>query len=73
METISEIKTFQIDYSCPKCEKGFLRPTGQVLSSYPPQYPHSCNNINCDYTEVFYKSYPHIVYQPTDQLIIKLP
>jgi len=66
METKSEVKTIQIDYLCPKCEKGFLRPTGLVLNSYPPQYPHSCNNINCDYKETFNVCYPYNEYQSTN-------
>lgn len=53
MEVKNEVKTVRVDYLCPKCEKGFLRPTGQVQTAYPPQYPHKCNNPDCDYYETF--------------------
>ena len=60
METTKEVKTIQVDYECPKCEVGKLRPTGQKLLSNPPQYPHKCTE--CDFTETFRdKTYPYII------------
>lgn len=62
METTKEVKTIQVDYDCPKCEVGKLRPTGQKLLSYPLQYPHKCTE--CDFTETFRgKTYPYIIYE----------
>ncbi len=29
---------------CPKCYKGHLKPTGEVLLSNPPQYPYVCDS-----------------------------
>ncbi len=62
METRKEVKQVQVDYRCPKCKNGYLRPTGTVLNSNPPQFPHKCNN--CDYMETFRdKQYPYIDYE----------
>ena len=64
MEVRKKVDTIKVDYRCPKCGKGFLRPTGQVLYSNPLQYPHRCNNNDCDYGETFTdKSYPYIDYE----------
>jgi len=62
MEIRTEVKTFRIDYLCPKCKTGHLRHSGTVLTINPPEYPHNCNNIKCDYAENFSgKSYPYII------------
>jgi len=67
METRKQVVTVQVDYKCPKCDKGYLRHTGRVLTSYPPQYPHRCNNPECDYGETFSdKCYPHLEYEVID-------
>ncbi len=63
MEIRKELKTFQVDYKCPKCENGYLRSNGIVLTSDPPQYPHICNNEKCDHSETFKKIYPYIDYE----------
>ena len=64
-EIRSEVKEVLIDYLCPKCNIGHLRPTGTVLTSCPPQFPHKCNN--CDYMETFtVKQYPYIDYEEID-------
>jgi len=42
METRRKVKTIEVDYKCPNCDTGFLRPTGQVLTSFPAQYRHCC-------------------------------
>lgn len=63
-EETKEVKTFTVDYKCPVCDDGYLRPTGTVLTSYPPQYPHMCNRESgCGYGETFNKIYPHIDYK----------
>lgn len=62
METKKEVKTVQVDYECPKCETGKLRPTGICLTTYPPMYPHKCTD--CDYGETFTdKMYPYIAHE----------
>jgi len=61
MEEREKVKTIKVDYKCPKCDVGYLRPSGTVLTSYPPQYPHKCTE--CDYTENFNRTYPYIEYE----------
>lgn len=63
MEEKTELKTFVVKYKCPSCETGYLKPTGQCFASYPPQYPHSCDNPNCAYTETFNETYPKLTYE----------
>jgi hypothetical protein len=70
MEERKEVKTIKVDYLCPKCGKGYLRPTGQVFTTNPPQYPHRCNNPECDYGETFMGiAYPYFDYEP----VLKFP
>lgn len=65
-ETKSNVKIVKVDYKCPNCEHGYLRPTGQVYTTYPPMIPHMCN-ANCGYSQTFTdKSYPFIDYVPID-------
>jgi len=59
-ETRKDVKQVQVDYLCPKCNIGHLRPTGTVFPTNPPQFAHKCNN--CDYMETFLKQYPYIDY-----------
>lgn len=62
MEERREVKTFEVDYKCPKCGIGYLRPIGIISDNSPLTYPHKCNN--CNYTELMkgYK-YPYIIYE----------
>lgn len=63
METRDEVKTIQVDYKCPKCETGYLRPTGMVYDCSPPSYPHRCTETDCDYGTSFSIRYPKIEYE----------
>lgn len=65
METKEEVKTFQVDYTCDKCGVGKMRPSGNVLTTYPVQYPHYCNNpIKCDEIKIFTGiTYPYTTYE----------
>jgi len=58
MEKYTEVKTYEVDYKCPKCNDGYLRPTGYTLMSYPVKFPHVCNK--CQYGITLDKSYPTI-------------
>ena len=62
MEVKKEVKTIKVDYECPKCKNGHLRNDGMVLTSFPAQYPHRCDNRNCDYGETFHVRYPYMEY-----------
>jgi hypothetical protein len=65
MEEKRQVKTFEVDYKCPKCGIGYLRPTGIAVGGFPMQYPHSCNNPECDYHEIMKGyQYPYLVYEP---------
>lgn len=67
METRKQLITIRVDYKCPECETGYLRPTGKVLMSSPPQYPHRCDNYKCNYIKTFRnKKYPHLDYEESD-------
>ncbi len=64
MEKREEVITVLVDYECPECKIGRLRPTGLALSSNPPQYPHKCNNPDCEYCDIFVNiKYPYIEYK----------
>lgn len=56
-EIEQEVKTFRVHYICDECGKGEMLPTGVMLASNPPQYPHECTK--CDATTRFTdKKYP---------------
>jgi hypothetical protein len=74
MEQRKEVKPIQVDFKCPVCFDGYLRPTGMVLTSNPPKYPHKCNGKSCGadcyYTETFSgKTYPYIDYVEADNFV----
>lgn len=63
MEEKREVRTFEIDFKCPKCNVGYLRSTGIAVGGTPMQYPHRCTN--CDYhTIIKGYQYPYLVYEP---------
>jgi len=65
MEERQEVKTIQVDYKCPRCPTGYLRPTGIMCNNHPPIYPHKCNNPDCDYSKTIKnKKYPYVEYEP---------
>jgi len=53
-EVVEEI---QLTYHCPKCEIGYLRPTGLVLRGEVDKYMHKCDNLVCCHKEMFTKKY----------------
>src|ERR1035437_1371706 len=70
MEERQEVKTIQVDYKCPRCPTGYLRPTGIICDNNPPTYPHKCNNPECDYSKIMKnKQYPYIEHEPLDSSI----
>lgn len=60
----SPVQPVIIDYVCDVCEEGKYRPTGICFNSYPPQYPHRCDNETCNDEKVFNLKYPSISYEP---------
>ncbi len=68
MEQRTEVKTIQVDFKCPKCNIGFMRPTGYGFTTNETHWPHRCDSLRCDYEEQFInKTYPYIVYEPIAQ------
>lgn len=61
MEMKRVVKTFEVDFQCPKCAEGRLRPSGIAFMTYPLKYPHRCNK--CEYEEVFRVQYPYIKHE----------
>lgn len=61
-ETTNELKTVIVKMMCdtPKC-KGEMKPTGSVLTSMPPQYPHQCTV--CKTNRTYMTAYPEIRYE----------
>lgn len=59
-EEKKQVVNIRVDYKCPKCDKGYLRPMGTVFTTNPPIIPHKCNNENCDYGESFNITYPYM-------------
>ena len=55
-----EVKTYKIYAYCEKCG-GLMSPTGQVYTTSPLQFPHTCNN--CGLGETFLEAYPKIIYE----------
>jgi hypothetical protein len=60
MSEVRELKTQHIDERCPVCRNGWMRPTGIVLTTEPPQYPHKCHS--CGYEQTYPIRYPYTVY-----------
>ena len=54
-----EVKTILIRRYCD-CG-GEMRPTGNVLCSYPPRYTHACNK--CGNIEAYWDNYPKVEYK----------
>lgn len=60
MPEVRKVESHQVDEKCPVCQKGWMRPTGIVLTNMPPQYPHKCNS--CNYEQTYSVRYPYIVH-----------
>jgi predicted RNA-binding Zn-ribbon protein involved in translation (DUF1610 family) len=63
-EIETEVRTFNIEYECDKCESGNMRKTGNSFSNGAGTYiDHKCSN--CGHTETFInKSYPYQIVRP---------
>lgn len=66
-QEIKKVYTVKVDFKCPKCNNGYLRPNGRCLTAYPPKFTHNCNNSGCDYSETFSnRQYPYYDYISDD-------
>ena len=61
MSEVRNIQVQSVDERCPTCGKAFMRPTGIVTETNPPQYQHKCSA--CGYTQSYSIRYPYIVGQ----------
>lgn len=64
-EVATQIFPHRVEYLCDACRKGTMRPTGMVLTSHPPQYPHRCTA--CDASMTSLKQYPCIEWRDAPQ------
>lgn len=55
-----KVKTYEIDFRCDICKKGYMRPTGEVIATYPMQYPHKCTFCGAEMT-ISGHNYPYTV------------
>lgn len=66
-EMVAEVKTLTVHMICDKCGNGLMSRYGNIiLTAYPPQYPHKCNN--CGYEENYPIMYPYNRLVPIEQL-----
>jgi len=56
--TQKPLRPMMVDYQCDECGKGYYRFGGKVLASYPPKFPHVCNN--CGDKKTFKVTFPYI-------------
>ena len=63
MENRIEVKTYLVEFECPKCKKGTLKKGGRGFSNGSgSHWPHKCTN--CDYTQEFTNiTYPYFEYE----------
>lgn len=73
-ETRQPVQPVEVDYTCDQCGEGKMRPTGEVLTSYPPKHPHCCDKCGArqTFTDV---CYPHVTFKsrvdnPTDVMVV---
>lgn len=58
-EVSTEVKTVVVRMKC-ECG-GEMKPTGECLTSYPPQYPHVCDK--CGKKATYHIHYPDLRYE----------
>lgn len=67
MEMVADAKTLIVHMICDKCGKGKMIPHGNiVLTTYPEQYPHQCDN--CGYMDNYPMRYPYHKLVPIETL-----
>ena len=70
MEEKFEAKVFWTHQRCDDCDNGYMKPTGTVLTTYPPIYPHRCDR--CGAVKSFSVSYPYMTYEHDPDVRSKL-
>jgi len=64
-EKKQKIETYIVTYTCDLCKLGTMIPTGIVLMSNPPKYPHACGI--CKAEAVLAYRYPKHVYETINE------
>lgn len=59
-----EVRTFRQHAHCDECSGGELHPSGSMLLTDPPQYPHRCDS--CRVSVNLPARYPQFVTRPKD-------
>ena len=65
-EIEQEVKTVRVNYVCDACQSGNMVAGNIVLTSSPPQFPHTCDQCGASRTFVGFK-YPYLKYVAADQ------
>ena len=61
-----KVNTYEIHYKCDVCGKGYMRPTGEVLPTFPMQFPHRCEY--CDAKMIIREhTYPYTVTEKVNE------
>ena len=59
-ERLFAVYPFGVECVCNECNEGRMIPTGMMLPSNPPQYPHKCSKEECGAEQNFTEKYPTI-------------
>ena len=59
MPELRDVNAKQMDEKCPVCGKGWMRPTGIVVTGEPAQFEHKCTN--CNYKNNYPVRYPYYI------------
>jgi predicted RNA-binding Zn-ribbon protein involved in translation (DUF1610 family) len=65
MEVKREVKSYLIEFRCPKCNQADMVRKNLILTTHPPKYPHYCPS--CSHELVLDKHYPFTQYEYIDQ------
>lgn len=61
------LRPVQVKYVCDVCGEGEYLPTGIMLTSNPPQFPHECDS--CGDSQTFTEKYPTVRYAREGELL----
>ena len=59
MSELRKVQSNQMDEKCPVCNKGWMRPTGIIITGEPTQFEHKCTE--CKFKNNYPVRYPYII------------
>jgi hypothetical protein len=66
MEIKTKAQAYIVDKQCIKCKLGRMRAGHTILTSSPPQIPHTCNK--CGHQETYTDiTYPYTRFEPIEE------